>query len=280
MANRTLMAVGAHADDIELNVGGALAKYRAAGYEIVYVMATNNMSGVWQRRQPDGSIGRTQPPYHVIMPQRKREAAAAAEAFGTTPIHLDHPQRHYTRDDGSVVELRYGCERPGCVAPDTPTILTAHEHAASVKALAELILERRPEAVMTHGPAMVDMEHVGTCLLTTKAYRQAIEAGHDGMLLHWLDISPPIFGDTFARWDTFIDVSAYWEEKLAAIGLHACQMPDPSRLDFPEWGPACGCSRAEVFTIGGHGRCGGPHAAFRTEIFHHCCPAGSGNATH
>lgn len=268
MGRRTLMAIGAHADDIELNVGGTLVKYREMGYDIVYVMSTNNMAGGWSKLRPDGTQEMRTPPFDEIMPQRKLEAAAAAKFFGTEAIHLDHPQRQYMGKDGRTVELRYGNERPGCVAPDTPTILTAHEHKPCIMQLAELMLRHKPEAVITHGPIMVDMEHVGTCLLVTKAYGQAMESGLDGMLLHWSDITPPIFGETFSRWDTFIDVSpSCWEKKLKAIGLHACQMPDPSKLDFPTRAAACGCRHAETFTICNLSR--KPAYEFTSEILEH-----------
>ena len=37
--------LNAHADDLELQMGGTLAKYHQGyGYDIVYVMTTNNMS--------------------------------------------------------------------------------------------------------------------------------------------------------------------------------------------------------------------------------------------
>ena len=212
MTNRIVMAVGAHADDIELNAGGTLSKYRDRGYGVVYVMATNNMSGAWSRLKPDGSVDVAKPPYCEIMPQRKLEAKAAANAFGTEPIHLDHPQRHYTRADGTSAEVRYGCDRPNCVPPDAPTILTAHEHEPSVQRAADLILEHKPEAVLTHGLVTGDMEHIGTCLLATKAYWKAAEAGHDGMLLHWRDLSAAPVGDAYARWDTFVDVTGYWQK--------------------------------------------------------------------
>lgn len=35
--NRTLMAVGAHADDVELHFGGTLLKYHDKGYAAVYI---------------------------------------------------------------------------------------------------------------------------------------------------------------------------------------------------------------------------------------------------
>ncbi len=266
MAERTLMAVGAHADDIELNCGGTLVKYRDLGYQIVYVQSTNNMSGGWTTLTPDGKRVSRLPPFDEIMTQRKREAAQAAAFFGTEPIHLDHPQRHYTAADGSVVELRYGNPAPACVPPDTPTILTACEHAPSIRRLADLILERRPEAILTHGGAMANLEHVATCLLVTKAYWKAVEDGYDGMLLHWHDLDIHLFALAYNRWDTFIEVTRQWERKLQAVGLHACQIPTPERLDFPACGAACGCERAETYTIVNHGRLPRRHSEFQFEI--------------
>lgn len=269
MNAKKLMAIGAHADDIELNIGGTLIKYRDLGYEVVYVMSTNNMSGGWSKLFPDGTRETRVPPYDEIMPQRKLEAARAAEFFGTEAIHLEHPQRHYTSKDGKHIELRYDNPRPGCVEPDTPTILTAHEDENSVRKLADLILTHSPEAVMTHGPIMVDMEHIGTCLLVTKAYWKAVDDGYEGTLLHWLHVEPTIYSKTFDRWDTFVDISGYQEKKLAAIGLHACQMPDPSRLDFIPWGEECGCVNAETFTIGGGLTDKLPESSFVHEIKEH-----------
>lgn len=266
MNQAKLMAIGAHADDIELNVGGSLCKYRELGYEVIYIMSTNNMSGCWKTLLPDGRKEVRKPPYNEMMPQRKKEAAAAAKFFGTVAIHLDHPQRHYTDKDGNNFQLRYGNPCPDCVAPDTPTILTAHEDKNAVQRLTDLILEYQPEAVITHGPAMVDMEHMGTALLVTKAYRKAVEAGYNGMLLHWLDNNPTIFGDAFCQWDAVIDVSNYWEQKLEAIGKHACQMPDTSCLTFVPWGDTCGYKHAEAFTIGGQGKLSQENSPFYQEI--------------
>ena len=260
------MAIGAHADDIELNVGGTLCKYKDLGYEVVYVMSTNNMSGNWSKLRPDGTKEINVLPYDKIMPQRKKEAAAAAEFFGTKVIHLDHPQRAYVAKDGRKIKLHYANPRPDCIPPDTPSILTAHEDKMAVQELANLILEHQPEAILTHGPIMVDMEHVGTSMLVTKAYKQATKAGYEGILLYWLDITPTIFGTAFTRWDTFVDVSNYWDQKLEAVGIHACQMPDPSRLDFMPWGESCGCKHAEVFNIGKHERLPQKQSPFYQEI--------------
>jgi LmbE family N-acetylglucosaminyl deacetylase len=263
------MAIGSHADDIESCVGGTLLKYRAAGYEVVYVLSTNNFSGNWATIKPDGKINYATPTPAVIEPQRKKEAAAAAAFFGTKPIHLDHPQRHYFREDGTQAELRYGCPLPEGVKPDVPSILTAYEHKPSVTALAQIILQHDPEAVITHSPVMVNIEHYATTMLTVKAYWKAVKGGYQGMLLLWHDITVGPYGDAYSRWDTFIDVSEFWDIKFQAIGLHACQIPRPSDLELPPWGPACGCRYAEVFDIVSTGKRPPQGAPFNTEILHH-----------
>ena len=266
MGQRKLMAVGAHADDIELNVGGTLAKYSAMDYDIAYVMATNNMSGSWSRLRPDGRGEKTQPPWHEIMPQRKKEAAAAAALFGTEAIHLDHPQRHYIDDDGNTVTLTYGCDRPDCVPPGYPSILTACSDESSVKRVADLIMGHDPEAILTHGNAAGNIEHFATCLLTVNAYWEAVDNGYEGMLLQWPELGIDIYGMHSFQWDTYVDVSEYWDAKLEAIGKHACQIPDPLQLDLPEWSAASGCERAEVFIIVGRNERVAASCEFSLEI--------------
>ncbi len=102
------MAVAAHADDIEPNVGGTLSKYLDQGYEIVYAMSTNNFAGCWSKVMDDDTVQVDRPVPEVIMPQCKLEAEATAKALGTKAIHLDHPQRHYNLPDGTLQELRHG----------------------------------------------------------------------------------------------------------------------------------------------------------------------------
>ncbi len=51
-----VMAIGAHADYIEVSCGGTLLKCRDNKYEIVYVMTTNNMSGNVAELQDNGTV--------------------------------------------------------------------------------------------------------------------------------------------------------------------------------------------------------------------------------
>lgn len=163
------MAVGAHADDIEICAGGTLIKSMDLGYDIIYVMATNNMSGNWNYLQPDGSVKYTRPPARVIEPQRKLEAQAGAQFFGTDAIHLDHPQRHYFNDQGQMIAMGFNTPPPKGIDIHWPDILAAYEHKPSVKRLADLILAKDPEAVLTHGLGMVNIEHYATSVLVTQA---------------------------------------------------------------------------------------------------------------
>ena len=112
------MAVGAHADDVELRVGGTLAKYHAAGYEIIYVMSTNNFSGNWKVLTGDRQFKRTDPSHTKLMPQRKLEAANGARHFGTTPIHLDHPQQLDHQMEAMVLRQWPGASLP-CLAVES-----------------------------------------------------------------------------------------------------------------------------------------------------------------
>lgn len=252
--NRSIMAVGAHADDIEIWVGGTLLKYRALGYEVVYVQSTNNMSGKNSWLQSDGTVHSVNESPLDMMRRRKAECDDAARVLGSVPIHLDHPQRHYHSSPQSpMIELRYGCALPEGVAANVPSILTAHEDSASVARVTDLILDRDPEVVLTHGVAQHNVEHFTTGLLVTYAYWNAVKQGYRGALLHWREANTTL-GGINCRWETFVDYSPYLDQKMELIGKHACQMPKAHLPEFGhrnlcrEWGTACGCQAAEVFT--------------------------------
>jgi LmbE family N-acetylglucosaminyl deacetylase len=250
--NQSIMVVGAHADDIEIETGGTLLKYREIGYDVVYVMSTNNFSGGVSVLNEDNTRRTWREDPMDLMARRKGECDDAAAALGTTPIHLDHPQRHYWLASGEAFELRYGCPAPEGFQEDTPSILTASEDAASVKRLTDLILEKNPECVLTHSLSTMSIEHFATSTLVTKSYYQAVDAGYRGGLLHWRE-APSRFGEFNFRWDTFVDYSPFIDRKMELIGLHRCQMPHAHLPDFghrlyaEELGRDCGCGAAECF---------------------------------
>ncbi|MEO6906469.1 MAG: PIG-L family deacetylase [Abditibacteriaceae bacterium] len=250
---RVIMAVGSHADDLEIDVGATLLKYHDLGYEIVYVMSTNNMSGSNHVLQEDGSITTTNETPVDMMARRKRECDDAAKVLSTTPIHLDHPQGGYnTGHNEERVLLTYGCALPEGILLDIPSILIASKDDASVQRLADLILEKDAECVMTHSPSDTNIEHCATSLLVTTAFWQAVEKGYEGGLLFWNE-GHTLNGDFYCRWDTYIDGTGYLDRKMELLGLHRCQKPNAHFPKFGqrllcEWrGKLCGCEMAELF---------------------------------
>ncbi len=246
MSRKILMAVGAHADDIEFGAGGTVSKYLEKGYSLVYVMSTNNMSGNWSSLDRNGKRVSGTVSWREIYPRRKLEAEAAAVHFGTRAIHLNHPQRHYWNEKLENVELRWGAPRPECVPENVPSILTAHEDPASVSALVHLIEEHQPEAVLTHDPIQRDTEHVGTSLLVTKAARRA---RYDGWLLLWPSVDEPDCGEIYNSRRTYIDISAYYEKKREALRIHSCQVPTTEHFTFRPFEAGTGCAHVEAFAI-------------------------------
>lgn len=251
--NRAILVVGAHADDIELWMGGTLLKYFDVGYRIIYVMSTNNMSGGVREYEDGKYVKRTNLGPVENMALRKKEATAAAAVLGTKPIHLDHPQRHYNLlDEKGKQKLCYGSPLPSGVRPEICTILTAQEDEESISRIADLILQNDPELIFTHPIATQNVEHFCTSLLVTAGFWQAVERGYKGGLLTWKE-AITFLGDSANGWDTFVDYSGFMDRKMALAALHACQKPDAMEPDFGHrklggfWGAACGVRSAECF---------------------------------
>ncbi|MBQ9336638.1 MAG: PIG-L family deacetylase [Lentisphaeria bacterium] len=223
---KAVMAVFAHADDVELGCGGTLSKYREkSGYRVDYVMSTNNMSGSWCSLTPDGKLESRKCPWHEMMPQRKKEAdVAAREFYGTEAVHLDHPQRHYQDDSLDRIELRYGNPPPAGIPANVPSILTAAEDRDATARLTALILERNPEVIFTHAAVDSNPEHTCTAWLVIRAFRAAAEQGFSGSLLLSAGRHSGEAAASYSRPDTCIDISGEWlKRKIDALAVHACQ---------------------------------------------------------
>lgn len=249
-----ILAVGAHADDLEISMGGTLAKYTQQGYTLTYVLTTNNMSGAFAYIDEQGKITSRPIQPEDEMAVRKEEARKGAQMLGTSPIHLDFAQRHYTGPDNRMVEMNYGSDRPAFLKEDMPSIVTAHENPQWVKVLTDIILDCDPEVILTMGLADTNVEHTSTALYCWKARMKAMEKGYDGTLLmcRGTGVNLP---ESYYHYDTFIDTTGFMEKKLELIGCHASQKPRPEVLDLRDFmeGARCGCECAEPFVLGGIG---------------------------
>jgi LmbE family N-acetylglucosaminyl deacetylase len=213
-----VMAVGAHADDHEMRCAGTLAKYRAMGYGICYVVTTNNtaagMTGA------DATAAQT-------YATRRREAAGSAALLGTEPVFLDYAEEQYQYKlagqpdpfvyldftahdlDGYPAELRR-----------RPPLLCAVDMEECVEEMAGLLVRHEPEIIFTHSASEQNAEHWATAILVLKAFRRAKERVRLGHLLtwYWDDTVNLLYTDGF-----FADISAYQEQKLAMLRKHASQ---------------------------------------------------------
>ena len=269
MKKETVMGVAAHCDDIEFLFAGTLLKYHGQfNYQVVYVESTNNMSGSWaidgsgRPELPPGDYKRVKREYYpgrfawdvpwfIEMPQRKKEAGDAAACFGTEPIFLDYPQRHYLDGDLNPVFLTYGSPRPECVPENLPSIVTAHDRREEVEKAASLILEKDPEVIITHAPVDYTEEHTATSHLIRKAFRAAKKQGYDGSLIFAHPVTSGLYGAFFDQFDTFIDITGFERKKREVLAKHACQVPYPEKLDIEDIprGKRCGTGAAELFYV-------------------------------
>jgi LmbE family N-acetylglucosaminyl deacetylase len=251
--NASIMVIGAHADDNELHFGGTLFKYMDRGYEVIYLQSTNNMSGQRRFQLPDGTMDGTSSDVEETMAFRKAECVAAAELFKTVPIHLDHPQRHYF--SGRKHEVRYGSQRAACIPEDVPSILTAYEDGASVDRLADLILERDPEVIFTHGYGESNIEHYATARLVGNAHRKAVKQGYGGSVFLG-SRNFEFLGRMACLWETFVDIEGYVDRRMESVYKHVSQYPPDWTASAEYWkhaaehkGRVCGVAVAETFTF-------------------------------
>ncbi len=248
---KSILVVAAHADDMEISMGGTCLKYQKAGYEFHVVYSTNNMSGGNYRRDETGKPVSYEPEAYDEMQVRKSEAAQAAKIFNTVPVHLDFPQRHFIDKSGRKIELCYASGKPDFVPENIPTVLTAHEHKDTVRDLAAKILEWDPEVIITMGPADPNLEHIATGYLAMKAMREAQKSGYDGTLLFCMTPAPSGIAPLYDAFDVFVDTTGFMQAKYDAIRVHASQKPWPERLDMRDHsvGARFGCETAEPFIL-------------------------------
>lgn len=267
MAKPSIMCVGAHADDIEFWAGGTCLKYFDRGYRMDYVMSTNNMSGVFHIVEKDNTITRKEGEPTIMEPIRKREAAAGASMLGTVPVHLDHPQRHYTGPEMRRVQEGYGVPVPNGATLGRPGIMVSYDDPESVDRVKDLILERAPEAVLTQNLITESPEHYATAMLLLRAHRKAAKAGYPGPLLFWNEFCQSTELDpSFFLWDSFIDISGLRQRQFDIIRCHITMVPFPERMDYLDFTTQTGVKDAELFKFASPIRDFKPSGDFTEEI--------------
>jgi LmbE family N-acetylglucosaminyl deacetylase len=80
---RRALAIGAHPDDIEFGAGATLAKWAAAGCDILHVVCTDGAKGSWDREQDLAAL--------VVTRQHEQRAASRALGGRGDAIFLGWP---------------------------------------------------------------------------------------------------------------------------------------------------------------------------------------------
>lgn len=184
----TALAVAAHPDDVEFGCGATLAKWAAAGCQIVHVVCTDGARGTWDPGRDPAQLVAT----------REQEQRAAARALGGT---------------GEVVFLRW---------PDGELEAGVRQRYQ----LAGAIRRFRPDVVLGHDPwrrYRIHPDHRNAGFLLT----DAIVAARDPLYLPEL-AGEPHRPDTLLLFeaeepDHAEDADGWLDTKLRALLCHESQ---------------------------------------------------------
>ncbi len=186
--NVALLVVGAHPDDAEITAGGFAALTAARGGRVLHVAMTNGDKG--HQIIGGGPLAR----------KRRDEARAAARAVGADSIVLDN-------HDGELL----------------PTLENRY-------ALIRIMREFRPDLVLLPRTNDYHPDHRNTAHIVQDALYMV-------RVPNVCPLTPHLTADPVAMYvsdafrkpypfeaDAIVDIDSVVEQKLTAIGCHACQM--------------------------------------------------------
>jgi LmbE family N-acetylglucosaminyl deacetylase len=200
---RRVLVIGAHPDDIEFGAGGTIPRWVDEGWDVRYVIATSGQRGVQDTSQDPEAFGRL----------REDEARAAAKVAGVTDVTF----------------LGY----MDTEVADSPALR---------RDIAREFRRHRPHRLLTmnpeHLPAGGFVNHPDHRVVATAALDTTITGGTTAAIFPELEIEeglPPwrgleeiwLMGPSGG--EEVVDVTAYFERKLAALEAHASQMAQVPR---------------------------------------------------
>ena len=223
-----VLAIGAHADDIDFGASGTIATWAKDGAHIEYVVVTDGCKGT-----SDHSMSPEQ-----LIATRQTEQRAAAQTLGAADVHF------LSYKDGELEVTM-----------------------ALKKDLARLIRQVRPDTVITLDPTMVYSSQFGTINHPDhRAVGQATLDAIYPLSRDHLSF-PDLFTDEHLepfkvahallihldKQDCLVDISGTLDLKLTALAQHASQFTDIDKVgEFvkshaAELGKTAGVSYAEGF---------------------------------
>ena len=251
MSSRTLLAVFAHPDDEAFGTGGTLARYAAQGVTVKLVCATRGESGKITDPRIDSASD--------VAELREEELKGACRALGIDPpVFLGY------HDSGRQERTRH----------DDPKALLNVEEEELERVLLTHITEFRPDILLTFDPHGIygHIDHIKMHRAASAAFwsagsvmdpapqrlfytamaverMKAMQALRQRSPLSQLDAT--LYGVTEASFAAVLNVSAYADQKRAAVQAHRSQTgPNSSFAGIPDemWQEMFA---KETFTLGG-----------------------------
>ncbi|WP_369172182.1 N-acetyl-1-D-myo-inositol-2-amino-2-deoxy-alpha-D-glucopyranoside deacetylase [Streptomyces sp. R28] len=243
LPDRRLLLVHAHPDDESINNGATMAKYAAEGAHVTLVTCTL------------GEHGEVIPPglQHLtgadLGEHRLGELTAAMRELGVEDFRLLGAKGRY-EDSGMM----------GIADNDDPASLWQADVDEAARALVEVILEVRPQVLVTYDPdgGYGHPDHIQAHRIAMRAAELAADAGWEIPKIYWNRVPRTVAEEAFARLQadlpglpfskaatvddvpgvvdderitTVIDGTAYAAAKAAAMRAHATQI-DVAELYF------------------------------------------------
>lgn len=197
-----LLCIQPHPDDLEIGAGATIARLCRSGRKVTWLTVTDGSAGTYDR-----SISRA----HLAL-CRRRETEKAAEILGVdTLLWLDYP------DGGHLPynEIRSGISRT--IRKIKPCAVLICDPWLPYEAHSDHIRTGRAgaEAAFLSGMPYFCPENL-----------------EEGFEPHTIRAVAFYFS---AYPNTYIDVSAYWDLKLAAINCHTSQFPAEKKQPFTDY---------------------------------------------
>lgn len=253
----TILAVGAHHDDIEIRAGGTLAKYIDMGWKVIYAVACTTPYYF-----PSGAPLASN---REVIDLRKSEARAGADVLGVTPdnVHFfDYRSLYWYKEGTYEVEYFDGINNGSTefhrymeeLIPGRGLVVSAHRCKNEVQFLAKFIADQGCDIVLTHHPDDGHWEHYAVARLVFAALLAGSEAGRQVLGYAWdPGAAMPIIG-SFAP-THFEDISATLERKCASLLCFPSQFADHDPTPFAvrardqagHYGRLAGLDFAEAF---------------------------------
>lgn len=223
-----VLAVGAHADDIDFGASGSVARWAKDGAHVEYLVITDGSKGSADKQMTGD----------VLIATRETEQRTATEALGGKDVH-------FLRYEDGALEVTQDLKRD----------------------IVRVIREVRPDTVVVMDPTMVysaqfgiinhpDHRAAGQATLDA-VYPLARDHLAFPELLDQAKLEPHkvahVLLMNFEKQNCFVDITETFDLKLAGLAKHVSQLPDPQaafdmlRARATEAGKLAGCQLAEGF---------------------------------